>query len=45
MSDSNMHIWATESADTSNLRLSIDIPQAAQFANQINELLGRGIVI
>lgn len=42
MPDTNMqpaYIWATELADTVNLRLSIDVTQAAQFANQINELL------
>lgn len=46
MPDTNMqtaYIWATELADTSNLRLSIEIPQAAQFVNKINELLGKYI--
>lgn len=46
MSDTNMQTaydWASELADTSNLRLSLNIPQAAQFANQINELLGEYI--
>jgi hypothetical protein len=42
MPDTNMqtaYIWATELADIVNLRLSMDVTQAAQFANQINELL------
>ena len=42
MLDTNMqtaYIWATKLADTSTLRLSIEIPQAAQFVNKINELL------
>ena len=46
MPDTNMQTaynWASELADTSNLRLSVNIPQAAQFANQINELLGEYI--
>lgn len=46
MHDTNMQTaynWASELADTSNLRLSVNIPQAAQFANQINELLGEYI--
>jgi hypothetical protein len=46
MPDTNIQTaynWASELADTSNLRLSVNIPQAAQFANQINELLGEYI--
>jgi hypothetical protein len=46
MPDTNMQTaynWASELADTSNLRLSVNIPQAAQFANVINELLGEYI--
>jgi hypothetical protein len=42
MPDTNIQTaynWASELADTSYLRLSVNIPQAAQFANQINELL------
>ena len=42
MPDTNMqtaYIWATELADTVKHRLSLDVTQAAQFANQINELL------
>ncbi|MGC1133594.1 MAG: hypothetical protein WA941_12290 [Nitrososphaeraceae archaeon] len=46
MPDTNIqtaYIWATKLADTSNLRLSIEIPQAAQFVNKLNELIGKFI--
>jgi hypothetical protein len=42
MPDTNMqtaYIWATELADIANLRLSIEIHQAAEFVNKINELV------
>jgi hypothetical protein len=46
MPDINMqtaYTWAIELADTSNLRLSIDVSQAAQLVNKINEVLGEYI--
>jgi hypothetical protein len=46
MPDTNMQTaynWASELADTSNLHLSITIPEAAMFVNQINVLLGEYI--